>query len=182
MNEEDKKVFYKQQVNPCGVSEEEIVHIFNLLDNVSDLPVVEIGVYHGVTTRLMANYLKKIGKPNVVIGIDPFDKFVDEYASSWPTGVGSKEHFMLNIAGFNNIEILEHFSTDQEALDYVTKASLIFLDGDHSYETVKKDLINWVPKAETFIMHDMKYPSVQQAIKDLGLEVENLSYNLGKVK
>ena len=46
----------------------------------------------------------------------------------------------------------------------------IFVDADHSYESVKADLMAWMPKVKKggwFIGHDINWPSVKQAVDEL---------------
>jgi hypothetical protein len=45
----------------------------------------------------------------------------------------------------------------------------VFIDGDHSYEGVKKDLNNYYSKVKTggiFSGHDINLQSVQQAVRE----------------
>lgn len=51
----------------------------------------------------------------------------------------------------------------KESLDFV------YIDGDHSYEAVKKDLEAWYPKVKSggmFCGHDYNYPDVERAVQE----------------
>lgn len=160
------------------ISKKEQNIIKTLLNYIGDNPVVEIGVYKGETTKLIAEHLKKINKNNKVIGIDPFDRYSDPFVDKWSTGNGDYNATMKNVEGLGNVEIRKNFA--YEVKD-IKKASLIFLDGDHTYDNVVRDVEDWLPRAEIFLMHDIKYPSIKKAIKDLGLNVDELGFNLGKI-
>lgn len=52
---------------------------------------------------------------------------------------------------------------DDESLDFV------FIDADHSYEGVSRDIADWTPKVRkggAVIGHDWPWPTVQRAVKD----------------
>ena len=56
--------------------------------------------------------------------------------------------------------------------DQIEDGSLdfIFVDADHSYESVKADLLAWMPKVKKggwIIGHDINWPSVKQAADEL---------------
>lgn len=56
--------------------------------------------------------------------------------------------------------------------DFVADKSLdfFFIDASHTYKNVKKDLIAWIPKLKDegwMIGHDIDYPSVDAAVKDV---------------
>jgi predicted O-methyltransferase YrrM len=49
-------------------------------------------------------------------------------------------------------------------------ADIVFIDADHSYEAVKKDILKYSPKLkETGLLtgHDIDYPGVNQAVKEM---------------
>lgn len=49
-------------------------------------------------------------------------------------------------------------------------ADLVFIDADHSYESVKKDILKFTPKLKTnglLTGHDIDYPGVNKAVNEL---------------
>jgi len=68
---------------------------------------------------------------------------------------------------------LKTYETDSRVSpDFVADNSLdfFFIDASHTYKNVKKDLIAWIPKLqeEGWMMgHDIDYPSVEAAVKDV---------------
>ena len=47
----------------------------------------------------------------------------------------------------SQVEIVQHYSTETEAIDAVRelKVASLFIDGDHSYDGVKADWVNFSP-------------------------------------
>lgn len=47
---------------------------------------------------------------------------------------------------------------------------IVFIDADHSYESVKKDILSYTPKLKSngwLTGHDIDYPGVNKAVKEL---------------
>ena len=73
------------------------------------------------------------------------------------------------------IQIFQADSRDEP--DFVENQSLdfFFIDASHTYKNLKKDLIAWTPKLKTngwMIGHDINYPSVEAAVKEILGEYE----------
>lgn len=68
---------------------------------------------------------------------------------------------------------LKTYETDSRvSADFVADGSLdfFFIDASHTYKNVKKDLIAWIPKLREdgwMLGHDIDYPSVDAAVKDV---------------
>jgi hypothetical protein len=66
------------------------------------------------------------------------------------------------------LNVIRNIST--EASKEVESADMVFIDGDHSYESVKEDILTWLPKTKKMICgHDysMTYPGVIQAADEI---------------
>lgn len=92
-----------------------------------------------------------------------------------------------NIKKFYNRDIEEKYKERLipiEGYSYVVAdqidnniADIIFIDADHSYESVKQDIIKFTPKLKetgTLAGHDIDYPGVNKAVNEL---IEN--YDVG---
>lgn len=112
---------------------------------------VEIGTLHGgsLVATLMA--LNDAHSSHNVICIDPLDGYyggaIDPH-SSVPVDRETVEE-NVNLFGFSKsqVEIIQHYSTEKDAIDAVRerKVASLFIDGDHSYEGVKADWVNYAP-------------------------------------
>jgi len=127
---------------------------------------VEIGAYGGEGTVVFAKYFKE------VVSIDPwlngYDK--DDVASHQ-----APMKWVFN-AWRDRTRDLDHVrcirTTSRDALVYFEDESLdfVYVDGDHRYEGVKSDLELYRPKLKKggiMAGHDLSFPAVQQALRDV---------------
>lgn len=110
--------------------------------NLSEFVIVEIGSYIGQSTTMFADEAK------LVIAIDPFmndydDKDVTCHAADIPTEVYGK--FLENIESYKNISHIRMTSDDAIKVLGNLKVDLVYIDGVHTYEQVKKDIENYKP-------------------------------------
>jgi len=100
-------------------------------------PFVEIGSYLGRSTLALAEH-------GVVYAIDPHLDY-----DSW-------EKFRENTRDNPNVRPIRKKSADAIA-DVPTEIGLLFIDGDHSYDGVRADLLNYVYRLRPrgyLILHD----------------------------
>jgi len=103
--------------------------------------IVDIGTYEGYSAKTFADILENGVN---VITVDPARQFDGELPA--------------------NVIYLEH--TSKEAYhdwDRSNKIDILHIDGDHAYETVKEDLINWgslLNPDGIILMHDVANVSV----------------------
>ena len=120
---------------------------------------IEIGVYRGRTTKILANICEK------VFCIDPYFADID------------MQYFLDNLRfeiEQNKILLIRQKSCD--AIPFLRrnmqKADLIWIDGDHGYECVKQDIQNYIPLLSDdgiLIGHDGNnkgQPGVDKALKE----------------
>jgi predicted O-methyltransferase YrrM len=122
---------------------------------------VEIGVFEGVNTHKIASVLNPKG---TLYGIDPF--FKGKLGICWHKKIALK-----SIASYRSrIKLVEGFSWEvtnaiPENIDF------IFIDGDHSYEGIKKDWELYTQKLRQggiIAMHDTTAPSFDPWRANLG--------------
>ena len=115
---------------------------------------LEIGVDEGRSMAVAHHY----AKPGVfIVGID----FHDVYPHSASDGRGV---FAENegIIGYQKHGFFIHGDADIYAELWTKPISLLFIDGGHDYEEVKKNTLMWethVKKGGTILFHDVDYAS-----------------------
>ena len=124
---------------------------------------VEIGVFEGVNT---ANIVEVMRPNGVLYGIDPFFK----------GRLGVSYSKLITIAhlkktkSISKVRLIEKLSFD--ALnDVPNELDFIFMDGDHSYEGIKKDWQDWSAKLKVgaFVaLHDTSIPPHDPNVSRLG--------------
>lgn len=134
---------------------------------------VEIGAWKGRSAVYMAEKIIESGKNIKFYTIDPFDGAGGDYDSD--LDVKNKtllERYKKNIDPVKSyIETIVGFSYD--AINNFEDGSIdfLFIDGDHRYPSVKKDLQMWFPKIKEggiIAGHDYNEPScgVKQAVDE----------------
>jgi hypothetical protein len=117
-----------------------------IIDLVSeDSVIVEVGVWKGEFSNLLYNK-----KPKEMILIDPWKSF-PELTGRWYSTTQKEMDRIYNqvknrFSQCKNVKIIREFSLNV-ILD--SKADLVYIDGNHSYESVKKDLNHWWSQINT---------------------------------
>lgn len=124
---------------------------------------VEIGVFEGYNTAIISRSLAPDG---TLFGVDPF--FKGKLGVSYHKIIAK-----LNIRRKGNIKKIkwvEMLSFD--AVKHVPdNLDFIFMDGDHSYEGIKKDWHDWsvkLKKGGFVLLHDTSIPIHDQTVSRLG--------------
>lgn len=131
--------------------------IIKLLNNnkilKKDFLMLEIGAWAGSSTLLFADQLRKVnGK---IITVDIWDNYTEIKGSKYPknhnrqkmkeANINDKMYkiFIHNIksSGYKNISFLRMKSEQALKLFSDKSFDLIYIDGDHSYKQIKKDII-----------------------------------------
>lgn len=135
---------------------------------------VEIGSFKGRSTAFMATEIANSGKKIKFDCIDPM-KLLSHYAKSAEEKPEvfegyNEEDFHKRLETVKDYYNLKAMTSD-EAVHLYEDGSIDFLliDGDHEYEAVKKDILNWLPKMRPgglIAGDDAYHPNIANAVRD----------------
>lgn len=136
---------------------------------------VEIGTWKGRSTVYMAEEIRKHKKKISFFAIDFFEEYhlQDSLTKSGPhiydeyiANIEPVKKYITTIKGNSHI-VYEEFN--DESIDF------LFIDGNHDYEAVKKDIQLWYPKVKNggiISGHDYDWDTVKQAVDEYFDSVE----------
>lgn len=121
-----------------GEQMEGLLSMVNDLGDTKEMTMIEIGSYMGDSTIMFAEIFKK------VISVDPFINNYDdkEYPTEFAALSLVYDKFLENTSKYNNIIHIRKKS-DDAVIDILNKVDFVYIDGHHTYEQVKKDIINY---------------------------------------
>ena len=164
--------FYTMRNSSKGINGlKELIECVNRFKPVNELTMIEIGSYIGESTVVFANAFKQ------VISIDPYVDNYDatDHACKHAPFEKVYERFLYNTRLFSNIKHIRKFS-DQAILDFENNSiDFVYIDGNHQYEFVKKDIENYykVIKPYGFLGgHDYSCKAVKKAIEDTIFQID----------
>lgn len=150
--------------------------------DVNNSTMIEIGSYAGDSTKVFANRVKS------VIAIDPFVN----YAENNPIAICELanfsdvyEVFLENTKSFDNIRHIRKSSNDAILELKNTLVDFVYIDGHHTYEQAKQDVINYLQiiKPGGFIAgHDCLSEEVMRAVHECLGDVDQLFVDTSWVK
>lgn len=123
---------------------------------------VEVGSHQGRSTAYLALKVRKSGKK---IQIDACDIWTDHWDEVWRNNM-SKVGVLGMIRPRHMLSVMAARLYLDESLDF------IFIDADHSYESVKEDIVAWYPKLKpggVLSGHDYRsnhFPGVSLAVDE----------------
>ena len=127
-----------------ATSTEGLLDLIKELGDNSDKTMIEIGSFVGESTVLFAQSFKK------VIAIDPF---LADYDPADPTSYSFEfknvyDTYLDRTSPYSNIQTLTMTSDAAAEILNEDMFDFIYLDGLHTYEGVKTDIINYLPKVK----------------------------------
>ena len=129
--------------------------------------VLEIGVYEGNATKLLASSMLKT---RILYAVDPF--FTGNLGISY--GLLITKSQIRRAKKLNNgvtVEVIKDFSYNAASNYSLNNFDLIFIDGDHSIEGIKRDWADWSDRLNQggFIaLHDTRVPDYSPSVAGLG--------------
>ena len=138
------------------ISPSECLLLFHLASKVSSGCIVEIGSYRGRSTVALAlGSLASSGAP--VYAIEPHEPFQGVLGGNF--GPKDRNEFFKNIlrTGVSEIVRLVNLSSEVVSKGWNKEIALLWIDGDHRYEAVKRDFDCWEPfvfQGGLIVFHD----------------------------
>ena len=183
-----KKYFRKTSLKQKDIGEQ----FLNEIATIKPKNFLEIGVFHGVTARNVCELLYSIHKDDFnYIGLDlfgesdenlneiiPNTKFNNPFKKIYFKYILKKDPYSIEAVTYllkkfkNNVHLIKGNSNKILKKIDMSKIDFIFLDGGHTYETVKNDLRYSFPVLEnngTILCddYDLLYaPGVKKAIDE----------------
>lgn len=146
------------------MSEGELKVLYNLAKRMDS--IVEVGSWKGRSTNALLEGSRGRGK---VMAVDTFlgsnDIFDATFNKGGPQNV--YEIFLENTKQFTNLEVLKMTSKDAAQNLSNQKFDMIFIDANHTYESVREDIQLWKDKANVLLCgHDysLLWPGVVAAV------------------
>jgi predicted O-methyltransferase YrrM len=131
------------------------------------LKILEIGVFEGKSTELLAMSMSSNG---TLYAVDPF--FTGKLNISYGLWI-TKQQIRLakKVKPRLTIKLIRDFSYNLSSDTSLIEFDLIFIDGDHSIEGIKKDYSDWsdrVKKGGYLALHDTRVPDYNPSVANLG--------------
>lgn len=143
---------------------------------------VEIGSYKGKSAAFMAVEIANSGKKIKFECIDPM-QLMGAYLNmpqNEKDGYSSEE-FHKRLESVKDYYKLHQMTSDEACKLYEDRSiDFLLIDGDHSYEGVKKDLMNFIPKMRSggLIAGDDAYdPQIMKAVREVASHLNPICEN-----
>lgn len=137
--------------------------------------VVEIGSWKGRSTHALLT-----GCANgIVTAVDHFGGTVNELSTSHREAAEGDDaiftQFKKNTCGFSNLNVCRSSSADAASRFEDRSFDMVFIDADHEYEAVKRDIRAWKSKARLLLCghdYDPNWPGVRRAVDEEVMDFE----------
>lgn len=125
-------------------SRHEAKHLFAMAKQAGGGCIVEVGSYRGRSTSALA-LGAKAGNKLPLYAIEPHENFEGVYGGQF--GHKDRAAFFRNMLKLNLTDTvrLVNLSSETVTRDWNKPVALLWIDGDHSYEGVKRDVAAWFP-------------------------------------
>lgn len=129
--------------------------------------IVEVGSYQGRSTIALALGAKEVGA--MVWSIDHHPAY-EEGDTSY--GMSDNQAYYANIAHYEVGDVVKtlNMPSDQAWITWTEEIDLLWIDGSHAYEDVKRDWYLWAGHADVVAMHDTAnnyYPGVTKLVAEI---------------
>jgi predicted O-methyltransferase YrrM len=138
---------------------------------------VEIGCWKGRSTIFMADQIKSSGKDIKFFATDLWEPFRQEDGILFHS---TMEEFLNNIEPVKEmITVIKGSSHETHKQFEDASIDFLFIDANHDYEMVIKDIQFWLPKVKphgVIAGHDYQFNGVRKAVDEMFMGRINLKY------
>lgn len=159
------KFEYQDKGIPGWMTAVELDFLFKQAKKVDS--VLEVGSWKGRSTHALLS-----GCKGVVTAVDHFEGSADKADAT--NKIGKDEdvlsQFKKNVGDFTNLSVCQMSSSQAETLLKNEMFDMVFIDAEHTYEGVKKDIELWKPHAKKILCgHDYQsgWPGVIKAVDEM---------------
>jgi predicted O-methyltransferase YrrM len=126
-----------------ATSAAELAHLYKLACQVTTGCIVEIGAFQGRSTAALA-LGSKSGGGAAVFSIEPHETFTGVLGGCF--GPRDRVAFFRNMLDFDVVEQVRLISVSSEVVTsgWTTPVALLWIDGDHRYDAVRRDVDCWL--------------------------------------
>jgi len=143
-----------------------LIKLIQCVGELNDKTICEIGCFIGVSTETFLQF-----NPKKLYAIDTWGINKSYKECNWiPGGVdfnSVESEFREMAKNYTNIEIIKDYSHAASKSFQDKYLDLVYIDGEHTYDAVKQDIKNWLPKIKSggFISgHDINQTGVSRAV------------------
>lgn len=126
------------------VSFDEAQLLYRLAKGVQSGCIIEVGSYRGMSTVFLGRGSLDGNHPEIY-AIDPHAKFVGILGGIFGPKDRTAFYQAMLATGCSEIVSLINLSSEMFAYKWKEPVSLLWIDGDHSYQGVKRDFESWLP-------------------------------------
>jgi hypothetical protein len=134
------KLLKMRQVEPDQMLRSFVDYV-NGITPTQDMNMIEIGSYAGESTTVFCKWF------NQVVSVDPFEEGYDPddiACQNMPLGQ-VYDHFIENTYHITNLKHIRKRSDDAAKIFIGKDIHLVYIDGVHTYDQVKRDIQNYLP-------------------------------------
>jgi Methyltransferase domain len=125
------------------LDEAEILH--DLASEVSDGVIIEVGAYRGRSAVALAAGVADSGRETPIFAIDPHEEFVGALGGNFSAlDRAAFYRAMLRSKAWRHVRLI-NLSSEVVAPGWNRLVGLLWLDGDHTYDGVRRDFGCWSP-------------------------------------
>lgn len=146
--------------------------------------IIEVGSFRGKSTAALSIGAKQ-GHNAPVYAIDPHEEFDGPFGGQF--GAPDRREFfttMLTVGGWENVRLV-NLSSEVIAPGWDKPVGLLWIDGDHSYEGVRRDFECWAPHllpGAPVILDDTDRGGPKQFVDELLTDGWQVTRHIGKMR